>query len=269
VEGGPAVKNAELVRSIIRLRSADRPADEVIARLGNAELASQPEATIVAIVRGYYEFKSNGYEDADIYREIEGRRQQAYGVEPLPADLNLDTYTRYRMRLEYPSQSAVHDPIFVTQAVHKVREDLEKEYGPGGMPATFRTMPWVDNAVLVYATLVGVIQGGFLGFTIVASKQLPISMFFALALVVVAVAILAGAIGSAGRAAWGRALLVAALAAQFTIHAPFYALELLEHAEMWQSGGAVVVVLMVGHLALIAGLLAFLHRPARPAPAPA
>lgn len=258
------MKDAELVRSIIRLRSADRPPDEVIARLGKSELASQPEATIVAIVRGYYEFKSNGYEDADIYREIGGRREQAYGQEPLPADLNLDNYTRYRMRLEFPNQPALHDPVFVMQAVHKVREELEKEYGPGGMPVTFRTMPWVDNAIVAYATLVGFIQGGLVGLGIASGKGPPISMPFALALVVVAVALLAGAIGCAGRAVWGRTLLVAALAAQFTAHASFYAIEFLERPDTpWQSADAFIVSFMVGHLALIAGFLGLMHLPAR------
>ena len=264
------MKDAELIRSIIRLRNADRPSDDVIARLGKAELATQPEATIVAIVRGFYEFKSNGYSDADIYREIEGRREQAYGQEPLPADLNLDNYTRYRMRLEFPNQSALHDPVFVMQAVHSVRETLEKEYGPGGMPVTFRTMPWVDNAVLAYALLVGFIQGGLLGFAIASGKGPPISVPFAPVLVVVAAAILAGAIGSAGKVAWGRTLLVAALAAQFIAHASLYALGFLEHSEaQGQSADAYVVAFMAGHLATIAGFLVFLHRPARPEPAPA
>jgi len=262
------MKDAELIRSIIRLRSADRPADEVIAKLGKAELASQPEATIVAIVRGYYEFKSNGYEDADIYREIEGRREQAYGQEPLPADLNLDNYTRYRMRLEYPGQAALHDPVFVTQAVHKVREALEKEYGPAGIPVTFRTMPWVDQSALSYALLVGFIQGGFIGFGIASGKEPPIGMTFAVALVVVAVAIVAGAIGCAGKAVWGRTLLVAALAAQFAAHASLYALEFLKQSGTpWQSGDALVVIFMVGHLALIVGFLVLMHLPERAEPA--
>ncbi|MCW5590694.1 MAG: hypothetical protein KIS74_01225 [Burkholderiales bacterium] len=264
------MKDAELVRAIIRLRSADRPADDVIAGLGKAELASQPEATIVAIVRGYYEFKSNGYEDADIYREIEGRREQAYGEEPLPADLNLDNYTRYRMRLEFPNQSALHDPIFVMQAVHRVRETLEKEYGPGGMPITFRTMPWVANAALAYAALVGVTQGGLLGLGIATGKEPPISMPFGVALLVVALALLAGAIGFAGKAPWGRTLLAAALAIQFAAHASSYVYMFMAHSGTpWEWPDAFVLALMAGHLAVIAGLLVFMHRPVRPEPAPA
>jgi len=214
VEGGPAVKDAELIRSIIRLRSADRPADDAVAALGKAELASQPEATIVAIVRGYYEFKSNGYEDADIYREIEGRRQQAYGEEPLPADLNLDNYARYRMRLEYPNQTALHDPIFVMQAVHKAREALEKEYGPGGVPVTFRTMPWMSNVLLVYVVFVVLFQAAATVTSLADSRytQLPTTVIVAIAALTVAVG--AGAVGFVGHASWGRSVLMPALLCQ-------------------------------------------------------
>jgi hypothetical protein len=264
------MKDADLLRQLVRLRTRDPVPDEALGRMGASELRARPEALVLAIVRGYYEFKSNGYSDADIYREIEGRREQAYGKEPLPADLNLDNYTHYRMRLEFPNQSALHDPVFVLQAVHRVREALENEYGPGGMPVTFRTMPWVDNAVLAYALLVGFIQGGFLGFLIASAKGLPISVPSALALVVVAVAILAGAIGSAGKVAWGRTLLVAALAAQFTIHASFFVFGFLENwGSSWQSADAFIVAFMVGHLATIAGFLVSMHRPVRPEPAPA
>ncbi len=211
------MKDAELVRSIIRLRSADRPADDVIARLGKAELASQPEATIVAIVRGYYEFKSNGYEDADIYREIEGRREQAFGQEPLPADLNLDNYTRYRMRLEYPNQSALHDPVFVMQAVHEVREALEKEYGQGGVPVTFRTMPWMSNALLVYVVFVVLFQATATVTSLSDSRYTQLPTAAIVAIIALTVAVGAGAVGFVGRASWGRSLLMPALLCQATL----------------------------------------------------
>ena len=44
------MKDAELIRSIIRLRNADRPSDDVIARLGKArgkQLRAALEALIV------------------------------------------------------------------------------------------------------------------------------------------------------------------------------------------------------------------------------
>jgi len=268
MEGWPAMKNAELIRSIIRLRSADRPADEVLAKLGKAELASQPEATIVAIVRGYYEFKSNGYEDADIYREIEGRREQAYGQEPLPPDLNLDNYACYRMKLEYPGQAALHDPIFVMQAVHKVREALEREYGPSGMPLSFRTMPWVENSLLAYATLFAVAQGGILGYGIATGKASGSGWIVLPVFILVALAIAVGTLAFVAKAAWARSLLLAALAAQFLAHSALIAS--LWHEKPPSSGPEFFVLsLMLAHLALVLGFMAYMYRSGRPAPVPA
>lgn len=250
------MKDAELIRSIIRLRSTDRPADEVIARLGKAELASQPEATIVAIVRGYYEFKSNGYADADIYREIQGRRQQVYGEEPLPADLTLDNYTRYRMRLEYPNQPALHDPIFVMQAVHRARAALEKEYGPEGMPVTFRTMPWVNNLLLVYAAIVGITQGGRsaagLGDPRFASTATPELWL----LIGAAAAVVIAAVGFVGKAAWGRTALLAALVLEAVL--PWAAIAMLHPVGM--IGSSVDAWLQSLNTILIVGFLAYLYR---------
>ncbi|NJD89776.1 MAG: hypothetical protein FIB05_17385 [Betaproteobacteria bacterium] len=262
------MKDAELVRSIIRLRSVDRPPDDVIAQLGKAELASQPEATIVAIVKGYYEFKSNGYEDADIYREIEGRREQVYGEEPLPADLNLDNYTRYRMRLEYPGQAALHDPVFVMQAVHKVREALEKEYGPGGMPITFRSMPWLDNALLAYAALFIVAQGIIPGWGIVKGKVSGGELAALPVFIGVALGIAVGTIAFVAKAAWGRSLLLAALGVHALAHSALVAY-MVYAKEMSSPADFGAVAVMMAHVALVLGFMAYVYRSGRAKPAPA
>jgi hypothetical protein len=211
------MKDADLIRQLVRLRSRDAVPDEVLRRMGAAQLHARPEALVLAIVRGYYEFKSNGYSDADIYREIEGRRAAAYGEEPLPADLNLESYTSYRMRLEHPGEAALHDPVFAIQAVHRVREFLEDQFGPEGTPPSLRTLPLGHFAVLVYGAIVGVVQGVGSVVHLASGKysgasSVELSLYLALA-----VAIVAGSVGYAGRAIWGRPFLLGAIAAQIAV----------------------------------------------------
>ena len=78
-----------LIRLLVRLRTRDRVPEESLAQLGATDLRARPEATLAAIVRGWHEFRANGYAEADIYREIETRRSREYGAEPLPSDLKL------------------------------------------------------------------------------------------------------------------------------------------------------------------------------------
>ena len=211
------MKEADLLRQLVRLRNRDPVPNEALGRMGASELRARPEALVLAIVRGYYEFRSNGYSDADIYREIEGRRAAAYGEEPLPADLNLESYTSYRMRLEHPGEAALHDPAFAIQAVHRVREFLEGRFGPEGMPPSLRTLPLGHFAVLVYGAIVGVVQGVGSVMHLASGKysgasSVELSLYLALA-----VAIVAGSVGYAGRAIWGRTFLLAAIAAQLAV----------------------------------------------------
>lgn len=125
-----------------------------------AELGARPEATIAAIVHGWFEYRSNGYADADIFREIEGRRAKAYGEEPLPGDLNLDSYTRYRMRLEYPGETPLHDPVYVMQAVHLVSEVIGREYGPRGEAPGLRFWHWRSSSRWAPSAMWGAQAGG-------------------------------------------------------------------------------------------------------------
>jgi hypothetical protein len=234
--------------------------------MGASELRARPEALVLAIVRGYYEFKSNGYSDADIYREIEGRRAEAYGGEPLPADLNLESYTSYRMRLEHPREAALHDPVFAIQAVHRARAALEKEYGPEGMPVTFRTMPWMSNAIIAYAGLVGIGQVLIPVLELVRGRVAPDDIAIFQLFLAVAIAIVAGAIGFVGRAVWGRPLLLASLVTQFLIHGPLY-LYLGDPGGEFGAIDGVVVSFMVTHLAALCIFSIYVYRAGRPLPA--
>ena len=262
------MKDADLIRQLIRLRTRDPVPEEALRHMGAAQLHARPEALVLAIVRGYYEFKSNGYADADIYREIEGRRAAAYGEEPLPADLNLDSYTSYRLRLEHPREAALHDPAFAIQAVHLVREFLEGRFGPEGMPVTFRTMPWVNNAILAYGALVGIGQGVAPGAQLVsgrvASDEIAVLQLF----IAVAVAVVAGAIGFVGKAVWGRPLLLASLGVQFLIHVSLYVYQANPDGN-FDAIGAAILAFMVAHLGVLSGFAVYAYRAGRPGPAPA
>lgn len=250
------MKDADLLRQLVRLRTRDPVPDEALRRMGAAELRARPEALVLTIVRGYYEFKSNGYSDADIYREIEGRRAAAYGEEPLPADLNLESYTSYRMRLEHPREVDLHDPVFAIQAVHRVREFLEGRFGPEGVPPSLRTMPLGRFAVLVYGALVGVIQGVGSTMQLVSPRysgvaSVELSLFLALA-----VAVVAGCVGYAGRANWGRPLLLAALAAQFAV--PWGVIATTDPGE--SSIPFWILSFHAGHSLVVLALLAYVYR---------
>lgn len=262
------MRDADLIRQLVRLRTRDPVPEETLRRMGAAQLRARPEALVLAIVRGYYEFKSNGYADADIYREIEGRRAAAYGEEPLPADLNLETYTSYRMRLEHPGEAALHDPAFAIQAVHRVREFLEGRFGPEGMPPSLRTMPPGHLAVLVYGTLVGVMQGLGCAGQLASGKysgaeSVELSLFL-----VVAVAIAAGAIGFVGKAVWGRPLLLASVGAQFLVHGFLYVYQADPGGNLGVFDG-VIIAIMVAHLAALCAIAVYAHRAGRPLPAAA
>lgn len=204
-----------VIRSLVELRTRDRVPKEALARMTAAELRARPEATIAAIVDGWYEFRANGYADADIYREIEGRRSQAYGDEPLPADLTLDTYTRYRMRLEHPAETALHDMAYVMQAVSLVSAARERAYGPGGTPVAFSAMTWVETAMMVYAAFVLLLQGLPNALLLLnLNSRLATDRWLAAPLLALAIAVALGVFGYCGRASWGRVAIKASLVAE-------------------------------------------------------
>lgn len=204
------MNHSRLVRDLALIRSPGRRAE--ISRMSRAALARLPEATLVAIVRGWFELKADGHPDADILREIEGRREKVYGEEPLPGDLNLESYVRYRLRLEHPGEPGAHDAIFVMQAVHRASrviggEDRETE------GATARGMRGGAWAILAYAFLLCVIQGIFCALEL-RNGYAAVPRGLAVLGVASAAGLLLGAIGYGGGASWGRVFLVAALYAE-------------------------------------------------------
>lgn len=205
-----------LIRLLVRLRTRHRVPEDTLARLGAAELLARPEATIAVIARGWHEFRANGYADADIFREIEARRLREYGAEPLPADLTLESFTRYRLRLEHPGEAALHDPAYVAQAVRVASEACERDYGPLGEAPGARSMPAGHLAVLAYAVLIALIQGlGNLGKGM-GTRVVP-DAWVNLTLAVIAFGLVAAVFAWVQQARWGRAAAMAMLAAEIVL----------------------------------------------------
>lgn len=207
-----------LIRLLVRLRPRDRVPEDTLARLGAAELLARPEATIAVIARGWHEFRANGYADADIYREIEARRLREYGAEPLPADLTLESFTRYRLRLEHPGEAALHDPAYVAQAVRLASEACERDYGPRGESPGARSMPAGHLAVLAYAVLVALVQGlGNLGKGL-GTRAVPApDAWVNLTLAAIALGLAVAVFAWIQQARWGRVAAMAMLAAEIVL----------------------------------------------------
>ena len=203
------MKFASLVRDLALIRAPERQAE--LSRLSHARLARLPEATIVTVVRGWFELKADGHSDADILREIEGRRQKEYGEESLPGDLTLESYARYRLRLEHPGEEKAHDAIFVMQAVHRASQVIGGTYREDTEGATARGARPGAMAVLAYAVLVALIQGVFGLVAAFGSRGAPVSPAAALVVAALALILLLGAIGYAGGTVWGRPVLLAGL----------------------------------------------------------
>ncbi|MBK8322069.1 MAG: hypothetical protein IPL06_04875 [Betaproteobacteria bacterium] len=203
------MKFASLVRELALIRAPERQVE--LARLSHAQLGRLPEATIVTVVHGWFELKADGHPDADILREIEGRRKKEYGEESLPGDLTLESYARYRLRLEHPREEKAHDAIFVMQAVHRARQVLGATYREDTEGTTARGARPGAMAILAYAVLIGVIQGSLGFIAAFGSRAAPVSPGAALVVALVAVFLLLGAIGYAGGTVWGRPTLQAGL----------------------------------------------------------
>jgi hypothetical protein len=208
------VKFASLIRDLALIRSPERK-DE-IARLSKGQLARLPEATIVAVVHGWFELKADGHSDADILREIEGRREKVYGEEALPGDLTLVSYTRYRLRLEHPGQERAHDATFVMQAVHRASQVIGATYGEETEGATARGPRTGATLILGFAAALAVTQG-VIGYHALRYGDAPLPDWMGALLLVVPGVLLVGAIGYAGGTTWGRALLVPGLFGQIAL----------------------------------------------------
>lgn len=203
------MNRAALVKELIRLRKRGRPDEAAIAALTKAQLYSRPECLVVAIVEGFLEMRKLGHAEQEILREIEARRERAFGEEPLPGDLTLDSYARYRLRVEYPGDEGAHEPVFVMQAVQHARERLESRgrYSDPGI----RGRPVGMIAVIACLALVLLLQG--LGSLSLLARPGPAGPVLLGCAVLLALA----AVGYYGLTVWGAPLLRLAVVAEATL----------------------------------------------------
>lgn len=188
-----------------------------MARLSNGQLARLPEATIVTVVHGWFELKADGHSDADILREIEGRREKAYGEESLPGDLTLESYTRYRLRIEHPKEEKAHDAIFVMQAVHRASQVIGGTYREETEGVTARG-PRAGAMLILGSSLALAILQILGGIAALRTGRVPWPLWLAFLMMAQSVILLAGAIGYAGGVFWGRKLLVPSLFGQIVLY---------------------------------------------------
>ena len=70
-------------------------------------LEGLPESNVVTIVEGYVTYKNQGWDDSRIFNEIENIREtfDIYpNPTPMPSNLNLMSYTFYRLKYELPNE---------------------------------------------------------------------------------------------------------------------------------------------------------------------
>lgn len=70
-------------------------------------LEGLPESNVVTIVEGYVTYKNQGWDDSRIFNEIENIRKtfDIYpNLTPMPSNLNLMSYTFYRLKYELPNE---------------------------------------------------------------------------------------------------------------------------------------------------------------------
>lgn len=244
------MKRIELIRRLARLRTRGRPDEATLACLTKAQLHARPECLVVSIVEGWLEMKKLGHPEADILREIEGRRERAFGAEPIPADLTLDSYACYRLRLECPQDEGAHDPVFAMQATHLAKQVLEGSWfhsDPG-----LKARPVRMLAALCYLFLLVLWQAAW-SVTMVMRHGFGANAVAAGVLVFTGVLALA-CIGWYGLTVWGRPLLAFALSMEAL--APWFLIGALTRPQGGLSGAA---MLQAVNAMIVLAILAYLR----------
>lgn len=128
----------QLIRALLKKRAEK----SFVARLlGNVEslfeysdveLMGSPEATVVTIVETYLELHHQGVPDDEIFEAIE-RHRQTTGRGQLPKPLNLDSYIKYRLRIEHRSRKRMNNEE-IDFAIFAARNFLVEFLRPSNLP---------------------------------------------------------------------------------------------------------------------------------------
>ena len=131
----------ELIRNLAKTRVQNDPVASMsgdvasilrdIDSLPEIELMGLPEATIITIVKTYWQLKTEGLSDEKIFEAIENHRARFDDdTAILPSQLTLSNYIKYRVRLEHHGDSIIRDNLidisddFVDEAIKETRRTL-------------------------------------------------------------------------------------------------------------------------------------------------
>ena len=127
LRGGQLKSKWDLIKNLAKKRiqqdtlvSAMGFNESMVDSLSEMQLAGIPEGTVATIVETYALLKQKGFSDGDIFRQIEAHRSMIVSGK-MPAPLNLETYTQYRVALENEMKTPISEK-FISEAVQIARE---------------------------------------------------------------------------------------------------------------------------------------------------
>ncbi|AKO51369.1 hypothetical protein ABA45_02175 [Marinobacter psychrophilus] len=120
--GGDGISKTELIRALAKRRISTDPVakgmgydESMVDSLGEMELMGTPEAALVTIVETYAVSRKSGTSEKAILDHIEAHRSQV-GSGQLPKPLTLDSFIRYRFKIEFSSGPPISDE-FISEAI--------------------------------------------------------------------------------------------------------------------------------------------------------
>lgn len=87
-----------------------------VDKLSKMHLMGLPEATIVSIVETWASLRKEGTNEGEIFQLIEEHRKKLKGGHELPDPINLESYIKYRVKVENESGSPVYE-TFIDDAI--------------------------------------------------------------------------------------------------------------------------------------------------------
>ena len=121
------VDKPALIRSLVHKRISENPITKGMGwgemfkentnQLSSMQLLAVPEGSIVTMVETYVIQKNKGMTDRDIFMMMENHRSMGYSSARLPEPLTLESFIKYRIKLETQGLSMPIDEKFIDFAI--------------------------------------------------------------------------------------------------------------------------------------------------------
>lgn len=117
----------DVIRALVLHHFRKHPdiGEQMVDRLGESEFMALPEATIYRIVETHFRHKRLGHPDHEIFSWIEARRSEI-GSGIMPEPLDLESYVKYRLDVEYGSRERLSQQ-FIGQAIRFCQKYLNTQ----------------------------------------------------------------------------------------------------------------------------------------------